>query len=498
MPVEIRMPQISMTMIDGTVVKWLKREGDHVAEGEDLVEIQTDKVVETLGSAASGIIARIVAKEDATIPVGELLCLVAREGETVPAPPQAPVAPQAAGAAEIRMPQISMTMIDGTIVKWLKREGDTVAEGDDLVEIQTDKVVETLGSAAAGTLLRIVAKEDETVPVGGLLCYVGEQGLQTGVPAATDGPAAAVSAPAPAAVPPTGQRSRRASPLAKKIAARKGVDLSGLKGTGPGGMIVKADVEDALKAAPPAPATPPATAAAPAARPPLSPDADDTVVPFEGIRKAIADNLMQSRRVVADVTTVADADMGAIKAMRKVLPISYTAFSILASARALAEFPVINALVEDDRIIMKKRINISVAVATGMGLMTPVIRDAGNKNLMTIADDLADLAARGRDGKLNARDFEGGTFTVSNSGVYGSILFTPIVNNPQSAILGLGRIAKVPVVLADDTIAPALMMYMSLSYNHRSIDGETAVKFLQRIRYYLEHPAEMLGYAKPA
>lgn len=397
---------------------------------------------------------------------------------------------------EIRMPQISMTMIDGTIVKWLKKEGDPVVEGEDLVEIQTDKVVETLGSAAAGTVLQIVAGEGETIPVGGLLCSVGEKGRQATAPAsAPAGPAVSpVSASAPpAAVPATERKGRRATPLAKKIAAKMGVDLSLIKGTGLGGMIVKADVEEARKAEPASPVR-----AAPAAPAHLSPDSGDTVVPFEGIRKAIADNLMQSRRVVADVTTVADADMGAVRDIRNVLPVSYTAFAVLASARALAEFPVINALVEDDRIIMKKQINISAAVATNVGLLTPVIRDAGNKNLLTIADDLADLAARGREGKLTARDFEGGTFTVSNSGVYGSIIFTPIVNNPQSAILGLGRVAKVPVVREDDTIAPALMMYMSLSYNHRSIDGETAVTFLQRIRHYLEHPAEMLGFKKSA
>lgn len=310
--------------------------------------------------------------------------------------------------------------------------------------------METLASATTGTVLRIVAKEDEIVPVGGLLCNVGEKGLQADAPpdavfgSDTDVPAVAT----PVAAPSVRRESRnRASPLAKKIAAKEGVDLSGIQGTGPGGMIVKADVEDALGASP-------VPQARGAELSPLSPEPEDAVVPFEGIRKVVADNLMLSRRVVADVTTVADADMSAIRKMRKVLPVSYTAFSVLASARALAEFPIINALVEENRIIMKKRINISVAVATNVGLLTPVIRDAGNKNLLTIAEDLADLATRGRDGKLTARDFEGGTFTVSNSGVYGSIIFTPIVNNPQSAILGMGRIAKVPIVLEDDTIAP--------------------------------------------
>ena len=403
---------------------------------------------------------------------------------------------------EIFMPQISMTMIDGTIVKWLKQEGDSVAEGEDLVEIQTDKVVETLGSAAAGTVLRIAAPEGETIPVGGLICLVG----QAGSPLA-DVPVQAAPQTAPSDTPseallagPEQKSRRRASPLAKKIAAQQGIDLSAITGTGPGGMIVSADLPIKKPGEMPVETlaqtqAAPVKAAAPAA---FSPDDGDTVVPFEGIRKVIADNLMRSRQAAADVTTVADADMGAIRDMRKVLPVSYTAFSVLAAAKALREFPIMNALVEEDRIILKKQVNISVAVATPMGLLTPVIHDAGDKNLLTIAENLTDLSDRGREGKLASGDFAGGTFTVSNSGVYGSILFTPIINHPQSAILGLGRIAKVPVVREDDTIVPALMMYMSLSYNHRSIDGETAVKFLQRVRYYLEHPAEMLGLKKTA
>lgn len=401
-------------------------------------------------------------------------------------------------ATEIKMPQISMTMIDGTIVKWLKKEGEAVAEGEALVEIQTDKVVEALTAATSGILLSIAAKEDETIPVGDLICVIGAEGESAGAPAAeAPAPAAspsAVQAGASASSPVPAQKGgKRASPLAKKIAAQKGIDLSQLAGSGPGGLIVKADVEDCKPGAAPS-----AASAATPAMPPVQAADEDTVMPFTGIRKTIADNLMASKRAAADVTTVADVDMGAVKEMRKVLPISYTAFCLKAAAMALAEYPVMNALIEEERVVMKKRINLSVAVATNMGLLTPVIHNAGEKNLLSVSDDLLDLSERGRDGKLAARDFEGGTFTVTNSGVFGSIIFTPIINHPQSAVLGLGRIAKIPVVKEDDTIAPALMMYMSLTYNHRSIDGETAVKFLQRVRYYLEHPAEMVGWKKPA
>lgn len=405
---------------------------------------------------------------------------------------------------EVRMPQISMTMIDGTIVKWLKKAGDPVAEGEPLAEIQTDKVVEELAASASGVLHAIVAPEGEVVPVGGVICTIAPEGVAVpaagrAAPAAAPAPAAAASAPAAAEVPAArGPNGRfRASPLAKKIALQKGVDLAAVPGTGPGGMIVRADVESAAARPAPQPArpVPPVAAAERPAAPLPPPEAEDTVMPFEGIRRAIADNLMQSKRATAEVTTVADADMGAIKAMRQVLPVSYTVFSVLAAAKALQDYPIMNALVEDDRVILKKRINVCVAVATKMGLLTPVIPDVGRKNLLTVADDLADLSARGRDGKLTARDFDGGTFTVTNSGVFGSIVFTPIINHPQSAVLGLGRIAPTPVV-RDGAVVPALMMFMSLTYNHRSIDGETAVKFLQRVRHYLEHPDEMLGLRK--
>ena len=412
----------------------------------------------------------------------------------------------------VRMPQISMTMIDGTIVKWLKNEHDTVTEGEALVEIQTDKVVDTLNASAAGVIMQLVAREGDIVPVGEVLCLIGD-GSQADEAPATPAPvgqpvcpvasavAAAVSAAvAASALPVAGQKGRRASPLAKKVAAVHEVDLAGVDGTGPGGLIVKADV---LKAA--ARAAQAASVPLPGAQPvqaavalPGAVEADDEIRPFEGIRKTIAERLMLSKRSAAEVTTVADADMGAVREMRRVLPLSYTAFVILAAAKALAEYPIMNAWIEDERVILKKRINISVAVATQMGLLTPVIQDAGNKNLLTIGEDLHALAERGREGRLAARDFEGGTFTVTNSGVYGSILFTPIINHPQSAVLGLGRIAMTPVVRPDESIGAALMMYMSLTYNHRSIDGETAVKFLQRIRQYLEHPQDLIGLKRNA
>ncbi|GHV37112.1 dihydrolipoyllysine-residue succinyltransferase component of 2-oxoglutarate dehydrogenase complex [Synergistales bacterium] len=360
--------------------------------------------------------------------------------------------------AEIRMPQISMTMLDGTIAKWHKHEGDLIKEGEILLEIQTDKVVDVLNASLSGTLLKIIAQEGDVVPVGELLCLVEQD--EKG----------AVEAP------------KRATPLAKKIARQKGIDLSAIQGTGPRGLIVKADLPNIVDTAPKQSSL-------------SQEEPEDTLVAFEGIRRKIADNLMLSKRSAADVTTVADVDMGKIQEVRQVLPLSYTAFIIMASIKALKEYPIMNALVEDAHILIKKRIHIAVAVSTEHGLLTPVIRNADEKNVMTISEDLSDLAERGRNNSLTSQDFENGTFTVTNSGIYGSVLFTPIINHPQSAVLGIGRIAMTPVV-RDEKIVAAPMMYLSLTYNHRSIDGETAVRFLQRIRYFLEHPREMMGGKK--
>lgn len=385
---------------------------------------------------------------------------------------------------EIKMPQISMTMIDGTIVKWLKRNGDSVFAGEDLVEIQTDKIIDVLRSSLSGVIRKILAKEGEIVSVGGALCLVETTGKQEVEADSIETPQGSLSPIQQNEKKPRVSSARRASPLAKKIAHLKGIDLSTIKGTGPGGLIVKADLQTEVSS----------SQKAGSYIQPHAPflDSEDEILPFDRIRQKIADNLMMSKRLAADVTTVADVNMDAIKAIRKILPLSYTAFIITATAKALKEYGTLNALVEEDRIILKKKININVAVATQSGLLTPVITNAGNKNVMTIAEDLADLGERGRKGELKLQDFENGTFTVTNSGTYGSIIFTPILNYPQSAVLGIGRIAMTPIVKNGDIIA-APMMYLSLTYNHRSIDGETAVKFLQRIKHYLEVPEEFFA-----
>lgn len=395
-----------------------------------------------------------------------------------------------------KLPQMSMTMVDGVISSWKKQEGDPVEINEPLLEVETDKMVKELTSPASGYLVKILAHENDIVDVGGELCVISdtkeadvpadEQPAQTAQPAA---PAQAPEQPQqPAAAAPAqaqGARKQRISPLAKKIAAAQGLSTQGLVGTGPGGAIVKRDVEKALEQA---------HSPAPVCVPTAAPCVDDKLIPLRGIRKTIAENMMLSRQNTASLTTVAEVNLTKIAQCRKYVHQSYTAYAITAVSRALAEdrFEMLRSQLLGDTIHIKQEININVSVATGRSLVTPVIRNANQKNLITIGEELKQISARAREQALAPEDLQGGCFTITNSGVFGSLFYTPVINYPQSAILGLGKIMKTPVVV-DDQITIAPMMYICLSYDHRLIDGEVGAPFLQRIKYYLEHPEEMLN-----
>ena len=598
MATEIQMPQITMTMVEGVIAEWHKKKGDPVTEGEPLVDIETDKVVQTLNASASGTLLEILADSGDIVPVGKVFCVIGEAGSRPePAQPPAPVSEAPAPSAppalassgrctEIEMPQITMTMVEGVIAGWHKKEGDPVQEGEPLADIETDKVVQTLNAAASGVLLKILAREGDIVPVGKVFCVIGEPGSAPSPAAAPapETPKAAVS-PAPAATEALSERtvpmpqvtpqmkdaviirwlcaendlveageplvkaevddtvrvipapeggvigtilapSGRtlcpgealytlktsgcapeaaapapragyicATPLAKALAAHAGLDLAKVTPTGPDGMIVESDVKKTMVT----PQTKPMPAPAPKAQTPAEATScadDEEIIPFTGIRRRIADNLMVTKRTMADVTTFAEVNMSKVKAFREFLHISYNCFILKAAALALGEFPIMNSSISGDRIIVKKSVGLCVAVSTKRGLVTPVMHHAEKMNLIGVAEQLNDYASRGRDGKLTAQDFEGGTFTVTNSGTYGALFFTPIINQPQSAILGVGKIMMTPIVDENGQIAAAPMMYACLSYDHRVVDGETAVKFLQRIKFYLEHPDQMTAVRK--
>ncbi|MCD8350856.1 MAG: 2-oxo acid dehydrogenase subunit E2 [Planctomycetaceae bacterium] len=398
----------------------------------------------------------------------------------------------------LKMSSLSMTMVEGVVVQWHKKVGDPVRRDEPLLDVETDKVVKEVTSPATGTVAKLYAAEGAVVPVGEPLCEIETDATADqppagqSVPASASGPASAVPTAATPVVPviaSTGKKVK-SSPLARRVAADRGVDYTALTGTGPGGLIVKRDVEKAAARSSaasdvqlPGPVAPPA--------------AQDEVIPFAGLRRRTAEVMLKSVQNTATVSAIAEVNMGAVGEYRKYLPVSYTAYVIAAASRALAEpaYKTMNSQLSGDTIVIKGDVNISVSVATGKSLVTPVLRNADRKNLLTIGDELAARAARAREGGLEPEDMQGGTFTITNSGVFGSLLYTPIINYPQAGIIGMGKIMKTPVVI-DDAIVIAPMMYLCISYDHRLIDGEVGAPFLQRVKFYLEHPQELVAPGK--
>jgi len=395
-----------------------------------------------------------------------------------------------------KMSQISMTMLEGIIVGWFKKEGDKVLQDEPLLEVQTDKVVIEVTAPTTGYIRKILANVGDTVPVGGDLCIIADvdenisQYLKDpNVDNRNDKRETIEKESAINKMSTEVDRRKKISPLAKKISLAENIDYTSIKGTGPNGLIVKADIEKALNERL-------------AGKNKLlgiqqdtQNDMDIEIMPFNGIRKVTADRMMMSKQQTASVTTITEVDMTKIGEDIKSRHVSYTTYIVKAVAEALKEFKIMNSSIVGNEIHIKKQININIAIATDQSLLTPVIRNAGNKNLLSIGKDIDSLAQRAKEDKLTLEDFSSGTFTITNSGVFGSLMFTPIINYPQCAILGIGKLLKTPVV-RNDEIVIATMMYLCLSYDHRIVDGEPAVKFLQKVKYYLENPEELIRRVK--
>ncbi len=455
-------------------------------------------------------------------------------------------------ASEIVLPQWGMEMQDGTIVRWLKQEGDTVAEGEPIVEVETAKLQTELESTASGVLSRIVAQEGQIVPIRGVLCVIAEPGEEIAQSAA---PAAASASPAPAtpAAPASngaGARGVQVIPAARRLARERGVDLAQLRGSGPNGRIVLSDVESALQAqAPSAPAASPQAAGervpvVPAARrlardndidltavvgsgpqgrvliedveaaiasrsaPAPAPETSaEGVVPLTGIRGAVATRMLQSIQTTAQVTLTTEAIVTAAMQLRRGLSrhhaeeaggnIGPLPVVVKATAEALKRHPRMNAIETaladgQAQVQMLSEINIGLAVALDEGLVTPVIRGADGKSLAQLAAENRDLAARTRDGRTRPEEITGGTFTITNLGANEIDGFTPIINPPQAGILGVGRVVEKPVI-ANGEIVKGETMYLSLTFDHRVIDGAPAAEFLQTVKNLLEDPWWMVG-----
>jgi 2-oxoglutarate dehydrogenase E2 component (dihydrolipoamide succinyltransferase) len=432
----------------------------------------------------------------------------------------------------IKVPPLGESIVEATVSRWMKKEGDQVSPGDTLVELETDKITVEVPAMSRGVLTKRLHAEGDVVKVDDLLGEIDESAATpapkrepaTAAASATAPRSAAPTPPpvaAPAAAPPPPPKAAepaksevRASPAAERFAAQQRVDLAGVTGTGRGGVVSKADVIDQSRdgAAPPmarasAPAAPPASAtsapvSAPPARPaPPAPGVRETREKMSTRRKRIAEHLLESQHATAHLTTFNEIDMSAVEALRgrikeriekeQGVKLSVMPFFVKAACLALKTFPVVNAQIDGDSIVYKHYVNMGIAVASETGLVVPSIKDADSKGLLDIARDIFAVAKKARDGKLTMEDLAGGTFTITNGGVFGSLVSTPILNYPQVGILGLHKIQERPMAIAGQVeIRP--MMYVALSYDHRVIDGQQAVLFLVRVKELMEDPATML------
>lgn len=416
-------------------------------------------------------------------------------------------------AYEVLMPQLGLTMEEGTVSQWIKHEGDEVKTGDVIVEITTDKLTNEVASEHDGVLLKIVAQEGEDIPVKGLLAYIGQPGEAVGdapaapaaaAPAAEAAPvAAAAPAAAPAPVAANGKRIR-ISPLARKTAAKMGVDYSGIAGTGPSGRIVVKDILAAAEAQKNAPAAAPAAAAAPAKK--EAPKAGlelmegDTVVKLTGMRKVVAERMLASHTEIPPVTQNIKVDVTELMKFRKMLlaetgkKYSVNDLVLKAIAKCLTQHPEILVSFDEanHQIIQRKHVNIGMAVALDAGLITPVIRDADKMGLDTLSATAKDLAARAKENKLTADEYKGSTITVSNLGMFGIETFTPIINQPDSVIVGVCAIEDELQMDDEGKLSKHQVMRLSVTLDHRTLDGAVVAKFEMDLRDILQNPMSIV------
>jgi len=400
---------------------------------------------------------------------------------------------------EIKVPTLGESVSEATIAKWLKSVGDAVKADEPLVELETDKVTVEVPAPSAGVLAGITAETGSTVGVGSVLGVISADGKGVAAAPAKAAPAAAAAAaPAPAVVKPAAPvaGSPIVLPAARKAAADAGVDTSALTGTGKGGRVTKGDVLNAPAAPAPAAAKP----AAPSG--PRSRADREERVRMTRLRKRIAERLKDAQNTAAMLTTFNEVDMTALTELRASykdnfekkhgVRLGFLSFFVKAAIAALKEWPAVNAEIDGEDLVYKSYYDIGVAVGTPQGLVVPVVRDADLLSFAGVEKTIGDLGKRARDGKLAMDDLQGGTFTISNGGVYGSLLSTPILNPPQSAILGLHKIQQRPMVMPDGSIKARPMMYLALSYDHRIIDGREAVSFLVRVKESIEDPSRIL------
>ena len=561
MTFSLTMPALGESVTEGTVTRWLKKEGDQIALDEPLLEVSTDKVDTEIPSPVAGVLQKIVVPVDSTVPVGAELAVIAESAgsntkpdvvvvehktmittpvvekniepavivqnvATQPITQSMPTNTSAntGGATIVSMPALGESVTEGTVTRWLKKVGDLVTVDEALLEVSTDKVDTEIPSPVSGTILSIDVAVDTTVPVGARLASIGLTGataapINTPIPTpntlmpniAVQKPAPTPTTYAPIASVATATRSddAYATPIVRKLAAEAGVNLATVKGSGVGGRIRK---EDIFAATPRATATPTAVAMASIKTPDKSTEASTprppviasplrgTTVSMSRLRKVIADRMVESLKISAQLTTVVEVDVTKIDRLRTAakasfeeregVKLTFLPFFAVAVCEALKQHPVLNSSVEGDQITYHAAEHLGVAVDTDRGLLVPVVKDAGDLNMGGVARRISDVAARTRENKITPDELGGGTFTLTNTGSRGALFDTPIINQPQVAILGLGAVVKRPVAVKDsdggETIAIRSMVYLALSYDHRVVDGADAARFLVTLKDRLE------------
>ena len=557
MATSVTMPALGESVTEGTVTTWLKQVGDTVELDEPIVEVSTDKVDSEVPSPVAGVLLEILVPEDETVEVGTEIARIGDASEASAAPAASAAAPVAAPAApvaapveapagapaaapaqgtEVRMPALGESVTEGTVTTWLKSVGDAVDADEPLLEVSTDKVDSEVPSPVAGFLAEIRVPEDETVEVGTVVAIISSSApsaapvAEAAAPAAPAAPVAPAAPAAPAApvdpfpnastlaqtasaapvveTPVAVTGSAYVTPIVRKLARELGVDLASVSGTGVGGRVRREDIEAAAAAARAAVAAP----AAPVA--PAAPAAPATAVrepsPLRGttekmsrLRQTIARRMVESLQTAAQLTTVIEVDVTKVAALRARskdvflaehgTKLTFLPFFVKAATEALAYHPKINATINDKEVTYFDYEHVGIAVDTPRGLLVPVIKNAGDKDIAGIAASINDLAARTRDSKIGPDELSGSTFTVTNTGSGGALFDTPVLNMPETAIMGVGTIVKRPVVMkgADgaDVIAIRSMVYLSLSYDHRLVDGGDASRFLMDVKKRLEEGA---------
>jgi 2-oxoglutarate dehydrogenase E2 component (dihydrolipoamide succinyltransferase) len=528
--VEIRVPTLGESVTEATVATWFKKEGDAVKQDEMLCELETDKVTVEVPASAAGVLSEIVAKEGETVGVDALLATIeagagagdgadkAAKPQVQPGGPPSPAqeiagaevdeseesAPANARSVDVKVPALGESVTEATVSTWFKKQGDSVSQDEMLCELETDKVAVEVPAPASGVLSEILAEAGTTVAADAVIARIsGGGGARASAAKAEGAQAEGAQAGGDAPAGPSG-RDVEDAPSAKKMMADKGLSREQVEGTGRDGRVMKEDVLKTLSQ-PQKKAEAPGRGEAPASAPRAPVPAEDAAreerVKMTRLRQTIARRLKEAQNTAAMLTTYNEVDMTGVMDLRNAfkdqfekkhgVKLGFMSFFTKACCHALKEVPEVNAEIDGTDVVYKRFVHMGVAVGTPSGLVVPVVRNADQMSFADIEKKIGELGLRARDGKLSMAEMQGGTFTISNGGVYGSLMSSPILNPPQSGILGMHKIQERPMVIKGQ-IVPRPMMYLALSYDHRIVDGKGAVTFLVRVKEALEDPRRLL------